>query len=131
MNRRFFGTMNNRLKTAVRRRIDQAMKTRNFRASNETVERGTVTKCHQGKTASAERRVGECDHCKTQGPVLQKGDQPGRAINLTQTQLRFRGRQIAYMIYEHFRVTGAREAVLDLADLFTVFLQGDDMMGSS
>ena len=36
-----------------------------------------------------------------------------------QTQDRFlRDRQVAHMIYEHFQVTGAHEAVLDLADLF-------------
>ena len=31
------------------------------------------------------------------------------------------------MIYEHFRATGAHEAALDLSDLFTVSLQGDDI----
>ena len=35
--------------------------------------------------------------------------------------------QIAYMFYEHFRATGADEAALDLSDLFTVPLQGDDI----
>ena len=45
-----------------------------------------------------------------------------------QAQERFlRGRQIAYMIYEHFQATGAHEAALDLSDLFTVSLQGDDI----
>ena len=45
-----------------------------------------------------------------------------------QAQDRFlRGRQIAHMIYEHFRATGAHEAALDLSDLFTVSLQGDDI----
>ena len=44
-----------RLKTAVRRRVDQVMRTRNFRARNEIVERGTVTKSHKGKKANAER----------------------------------------------------------------------------
>ena len=31
-----------------------------------------------------------------------------------------RGRQIAYMIYDYFRVAGAHDTVLDYADLFTV-----------
>ena len=31
-----------------------------------------------------------------------------------------RGRQIAYLIYDYFRVTGANVSVLDYADLFTV-----------
>ena len=38
-----------------------------------------------------------------------------------------RGRQIAYMIYEHFRAIGAHAAALDLSDLFNVSLQGDDI----
>ena len=49
-----------RLKTAVRRHIDQVMSTRNFRARNENLERGTVIKSHNGKKANAERRVGDC-----------------------------------------------------------------------
>ena len=31
-----------------------------------------------------------------------------------------RGRQIAYMIYDYFRVTGAHDTVLSYADLFSV-----------
>ena len=38
-----------------------------------------------------------------------------------------RGRQIAYMIYEHFRATGAYEAVQGLSDLFNFRLQNDDV----
>ena len=38
-----------------------------------------------------------------------------------------RGRQIAYMIYEHSRATGTREAVQGLSDLFTISLQNDDV----
>ena len=41
-----------------------------------------------------------------------------------QKQDRFlRGRQIAYLIYECFRVTGANDSVENYADLFTVVLQ--------
>ena len=36
-----------------------------------------------------------------------------------------RGKQIAYMIYEHFRATGAYEAVQGLSDLFKIRLQND------
>ena len=39
----------------------------------------------------------------------------------------FRGRQIAYMIYDYFRVTGARVTVLDYADLFSITLRNDDV----
>ena len=38
-----------------------------------------------------------------------------------------RGGQIAYMIYEHFRATGAYEAVQGLSDSFSIRLQNDDV----
>ena len=38
-----------------------------------------------------------------------------------------RGRQIAYMIYEHFRATGAYEAVQGPSDLFSIRSQNDDV----
>ena len=39
----------------------------------------------------------------------------------------FRGRQIAYLIYEYFRDTGANDSVENYVDLFTVVLRNDDM----
>ena len=39
----------------------------------------------------------------------------------------FRGRQIAYLIYEYFRVTGADDSVENYADLFTIVLRNDDI----
>ena len=38
-----------------------------------------------------------------------------------------RGRQIAYLIYEYFRVTGAHDYVENYADLFTISLRNDDI----
>ena len=38
-----------------------------------------------------------------------------------------RGRQIAYLIYEYFRVTGANDSVDNYADLFTIGLRNDDI----
>ena len=38
----------------------------------------------------------------------------------------FRGRQIAYLIYEYFLVTGANDSVENYADLLTVVLRNDD-----
>ena len=38
-----------------------------------------------------------------------------------------RGRQIAYLIYEYFRVTGANGSVQNYADLFTIVLRNDDI----
>ena len=39
----------------------------------------------------------------------------------------FRGKQIACMIYDYFRITGAHDSVLDCADLFTITLRNDDV----
>ena len=45
-----------------------------------------------------------------------------------QKQDRFlRGRQIAYLIYEYFRVTGAHDSVEKYADLFTIAFRIDDI----
>ena len=45
-----------------------------------------------------------------------------------QKQDRFlRGRQIACLIYEYFRVTGANDSVENYADLFTISLRNDDI----
>ena len=41
-----------------------------------------------------------------------------------------RGRQIAYLIYEYFRVTGANDSVENYADLFTVSVRNDDIQES-
>ena len=38
-----------------------------------------------------------------------------------------RGKQIAYFIYEYFRVTGATDSVENYADLFTFSLRNDDV----
>ena len=38
-----------------------------------------------------------------------------------------RGRQIAYLIYEQFRVTGTDDSVENYADLFTIVLRNDDI----
>ena len=39
----------------------------------------------------------------------------------------FRGRKIAYLIYEYFGVTGANDSVENYADLFTIALRNDDI----
>ena len=45
-----------------------------------------------------------------------------------QKQERFlRCRQIAYLIYEHFRVTGTHDSVENYTDLFTIALRNDDI----
>ena len=45
-----------------------------------------------------------------------------------QKQDRFlRGRQIAFLIHEYFRVTGANDSVENYTDLFTIVLRNDDI----
>ena len=39
----------------------------------------------------------------------------------------FRGRQIAYLIDDYFRVTGIQDSVENYADLFTISLRNDDI----
>ena len=57
---------------------------------------------------------------------LQKKKQSGE--QKAQKQDRFlRGRQIAYLIYEYFRVIGANDSVENYADLFTIGLRNDDI----
>ena len=49
-------------------------------------------------------------------------------VQKDQKQDRFlRGRQIAYLIYEYFRVIGANDSVENYADLFTISLRNDDV----
>ena len=45
-----------------------------------------------------------------------------------QKQDRFlRGRQIAYLIYDYFRVTGSHDSVENYTDIFTIVLRNDDI----
>ena len=39
----------------------------------------------------------------------------------------FHGRQMAYLIYEYFQVTGANDSVENYTDLFTIVLRNDDI----
>ena len=39
----------------------------------------------------------------------------------------FRGRQIAYLIYDQFQVTGTNDSVENYTDLFTIVLRNDDI----
>ena len=49
-----------RLKTSVTRHVDQMVRTRNFKARNERIGTGAVTKSQKGTKVSVEREVGEC-----------------------------------------------------------------------
>ena len=54
-----------------------------------------------------------------------KGQSGGQKAQIEDRFLR--GRQIAYLIYEYFRVTGAHDSVGNSADLFTIALRNDDI----
>ena len=43
---------NQRLKTMARRRVDQLIRTRNFRARSERIETGVVVKSHKGRMSA-------------------------------------------------------------------------------
>ena len=57
--------------------------------------------------------------------TLQKKNQSGGTKGPRQDRF-FRGRQMAYLIYEYSRVTGANDSVENYADLFTIGLRNDD-----
>ena len=72
------------------------------------------------RIASALNRIIHNSHFKKKGSVWRN--------KKAQTEDRFfRGRQIAYLIYEYFRVTGANDSVENYADLFTIALRNDDI----
>ena len=49
-----------RVKTSVTRHVDQMVRTRNFKARNERIGTGVVTRSQKGTKFSVERKVGEC-----------------------------------------------------------------------
>ena len=71
------------------------------------------------RTASALNRIIHNSHFKRRVSLEEQK---------AQRQDRFlRGRQIAHLIYEYFRVTGANDSVENYADLFTMGLRNDDI----
>ena len=49
-----------KLKTMVKRHIDQKIQTRIFQARNERVETGVLVKAQKGKKVSVQGKQGEC-----------------------------------------------------------------------
>ena len=73
----------------------------------------------EAKIASALNRIIQNFHFKKKvGLKEQKAQKEDRFL---------RGRQIAFMIYDYFRVTGAYDTVLDYAYLFSVVLHDDNV----
>ena len=71
------------------------------------------------KIASALNKIIQNAHFKKKVSLEeQKAQKEGRFL---------RGRQIAIMIYDYFRVPGGHDAVLDYADLFSVILHDDNI----
>ena len=71
------------------------------------------------KIASALKKIISQQHFRRRVSVE---EQPAQKHDRT-----LRGRQIACMIYDHFRATGAYDATQDQSDLFNVSLHGDDI----
>ena len=71
------------------------------------------------RIASALNRIIHNSHFKRRvSPEEQKAQKKDRFL---------RGRHIAYLIYEYFRITGANDSVENCADLFTFVLRNDDI----
>ena len=71
------------------------------------------------KIASSLNTIIQNSHFKKKvSPEEQKAQKEDRFL---------RGRQIAYMIHDYFRVTSAHDTVFDYADLFSVTLRNDDV----
>ena len=71
------------------------------------------------RIASALNRIIHNSHFKRR-ISLEEQESPKRGPFL-------RGRQIAYLIYEYFWVTGTNDSVENYADLFTVALRNDNI----
>ena len=71
------------------------------------------------KIASALSKTIQNSHFKKKVSLEeQKAQKEGRFL---------RGRQIAFMVYDYLRVTGAHDTVLDYVDLFSVILHDDNV----
>ena len=62
-----------KVKTMVRRHIDQMIRTRNIKVRNERIETGVLFKTQTGKNVSVEERIGGCCQWKAKGQCS-KGD---------------------------------------------------------
>ena len=72
-----------------------------------------------GRIASALNKIMQNSHFKKKVSLEEQ--------NVQKEDWFLRGRQIAFMIYDYFRGTGAHDTVLDYADLFSVTLRGDNV----
>ena len=73
-----------RLQTAVRCHIDETRKTRNFRARNEIVERGAVSKSHKGRKS---QRGEESGRMLSVESILDSVRKVTRVVSVTNSRL--------------------------------------------
>ena len=73
------------LRTMVRQRVDQTIRTRYLKAWNERFETGALVKSHKGRNVSAEGKVRECFQWKATGQCSKRdscssnhGSHPGQ-----------------------------------------------------
>ena len=71
------------------------------------------------RTASALNKIIHNSHFKRRISLEEQKEQKQDSF--------LRGRQITYLIYEYFRVTGSNDSVENYADLFTISLRNDDI----
>ena len=71
------------------------------------------------KIASALNKIIQNSRCKKKVSLEEQKAHEGERF--------LRGRQVAFMIYDYFRVTGAHDTVLDCADLFSITLRNDNV----
>ena len=83
------------------------------------------------RTSNARSRSTRCEDCfstEQNHPEFSLQKRISLEEQKAQKEDRFlRGRQIAYLIYEYFRVTGANDSVENYADLFTIALRNHDV----
>ena len=96
-----------------------------------SIQRMNRSHCDRLRVKIPEFRNAGRENCSTLNKIIQNSHFK-KKVNLEEQKAhkedRFlRGRQIAYLIYDYFRVTGAHDTVLDYADLFSVTLHDDNI----
>ena len=76
----------------------------------------------RGKSASALKKVLNADFKRRVYMEEEKAQQDDRFL---------KGRQIAYMIHDYFKISGTGEALLDFNDLSRVHLKNDNVQGDT
>ena len=109
--------------------IDQTMRTWNFRAQNEIVERGATSKSEEGKKPYVERRVGECFQWKANGQCSKRAHVDSPMILHLGTDARIRqekdNRPLLHLIQRQ-RLTGKNPSTDQTAEVTALGQEGAD-----